>query len=328
MRLHQRILLALAMATLALPLLLSAQDSHARSNYPDQPIHLIIPYPAGGGTDVIGRAVGDHISKELDVPVVVENKPGASGIIGNNIVAKAKPDGHTLLLGITALIQAPLLYDEVPYEVEDLASISQIALSADFFVVHKDVPADTLDEFIQLVKNDPGKYNYGNYGNGTSSHMHGELLKLNNDLDLVAVPFQGAAPLVNAILGGQITAAFVDASSAHAHLDSERFKVLAITGKERHPAKPEVKTMEELGQPGFEANGWFALFGPKEMPVEIIDQLSTLVQQYVATDEFNDRLQSMGLQPVGGSPQDLAEVIRTDTPGWADIIQRADITLE
>src|SRR5690625_1089536 len=307
MRLHQRILLALAMATLALPLLLSAQDSHARSDYPDQPIHLIIPYPAGGGTDVIGRAVGDHISKELDVPVVVENKPGASGIIGNNIVAKAKPDGHTLLLGITALIQAPLLYDEVPYKVEDLASISQIALSADFFVVHKDVPADTLDEFIQLVKNDPGKYNYGNYGNGTSSHMHGELLKLNNDLDLVAVPFQGAAPLVNAILGGQITAAFVDASSAHAHLDSERFKVLAITGKERHPAKPEVKTMEAEVHPAIRAYGWVAVSGTKMMHLMMIEQLSQLVQEGVDTAEYCDRGTIMSLKRDVGGPPGIAE---------------------
>lgn len=323
----RRALKRLAVTALSLPMLLSANTSYAENNYPSKPIHLIIPYPAGGGTDIIGRALGEHLSKEYKVPVIVENKPGASGIIGNDIVAKAKPDGYTLLVGITALIQTPALYDTIPYKVDDLAPVSLLALSSDFFMVHKDVPANTLDEFIDLAKKNPDRYNYGNYGNGTSSHMHGELLKLNTGVDLVAVPFQGAAPLVNAILGGQLTSAFVDASSANAHINSERIKILAITGQQRHPAKPDIQTMGELGQSGFEANGWFAVFAPAKTPTPIINKLSTSIQKFVATDEFKTRLISMGLQPKGSTPEELAAVIERDTPGWASIVERANITL-
>lgn len=324
---RRRMLLGLAASALSLPLLLGTTNSYAQDNYPNKPIHLIIPYPAGGGTDIIGRALSEHLSKEYKVPVVVENKPGASGIIGNDIVAKAKPDGYTLLVAITALIQTPPLYNNIPYKIEDLAPISLLALSSDFFMVHKDIPANTLDEFIELARKNPERYNYGNYGNGTSSHMHGELLKLNNNVDLVGVPFQGAAPLVNAILGGQITAAFVDASSANAHINSDRIKILAITGKQRHPAKPDVPTMGELGQPGFEANGWFATFAPANTPAPILNKLSASIQNFVASEEFKNRLLSMGLQPKGSTPEELSAVIERDTPGWADIIERANITL-
>lgn len=331
---RRKLLISAALSCASASLFLASQtalantaDAKETANYPNKPIHFIVPYPAGGGTDTMARALGSHLSQKFGVPVVVENKPGASGNIGNDIVAKAKPDGYTILIGITALIQTPALYKNVPYEISDFAPISQLALSSDFFIVHKDVPANTIDEFIELAKKDPQKYSYGNYGNGTSSNMHGELLKLNTGAQITAVPYQGSAPLVNAILGGQVSSAFLDATSANPHLESDRIKILGLTGKTRHPSLPDVATFSEQGYDGFEANGWFATFAPANTPQPIIEKLSTEIQHYVASEEFGKRLSSMGLRPVGGTPEELAEVLKNDAPNWASIVERANITV-
>jgi len=297
--------------------------------YPTRPITLVVPYPAGGGTDIIARLVGKQLGDRLGVPVIVENKPGASGIVGNDQVAKAAPDGHTLLLAITALIQTPALYKNIPYDArKDLAPVSEVARSSDLFVVHKDIPADTLQQFVELARQHPGKYSYGNYGNGTSSHMHGELFKLTTGAEITAVPFKGAAPLTTNILGGQIASAFVDVSSFNANLASDKIKILAITGTKRHPKLPSVPTFQEAGMDGFEPNGWFGVLAPAATPRPIIDQLSAEIQQIVHTQEVSGRLESMGLTPVGNSPESFAKVIDTDMPYWAGIVRDAHIVLD
>lgn len=194
--------LAVLLGTAALPMAAQTADTSA---YPSKPLRMIVPYPAGGGADIIGRAIAQQLGQAWNVPVIVENKPGASGITGNDLMAKSAPDGYTMLIGITAMIQTPALYAKLPYDVlKDFAPVSQIAMSSDLFVVPRDVPAKTLPEFIALAKAHPGKYSYGNYGNGTSSHMHGELLKMKAGVDLTAIPYKGAAPLVNDVLGGAV----------------------------------------------------------------------------------------------------------------------------
>ena len=177
-----------------------AQDNQRAADYPDRTIRVVVPYPPGGGADLIGRTIAAGLAQAWNVPVIVENKPGASGTIGNDTVAKSDPDGHTILLGITAMIQAPALYPRLPYEVKDLAPVSQIAMSSDLFVVPADSPARTLQEFVELARSKPGQFQVGNYGNGTSSHIHGELLELKTGIDLVSVAYKGAAPLVNELL--------------------------------------------------------------------------------------------------------------------------------
>ncbi|MDD2546442.1 MAG: tripartite tricarboxylate transporter substrate binding protein [Burkholderiaceae bacterium] len=297
--------------------------------YPSKPIRLIVPYPAGGGADTIARALGAPLSQAWGVPVVIENKPGASGNTGNDLVAKAPPDGYTVLIGITAMIQTPALYAKLPYDVlKDFAPVSQIARSADLFVVHRDIPARTLQEFVALAKSQPGKLSYGNYGNGTSSHMHGELFKLGAGVDLAAVPYKGAAPLVNDMLGGQLSSAFIDATSANPHLKSDKFRILAITGLQRHPALPEVPTFAEAGLNGFESNGWFGAFVPAGTPKPLVDKLSAEIRKIVASSEVSGRLSSMGLRPVGSTPEELAAVMVRDMPRWARIVKDARITLE
>ncbi|WP_373769276.1 Bug family tripartite tricarboxylate transporter substrate binding protein, partial [Delftia acidovorans] len=250
-------------------------------------------------------------------------------IIGGDVVAKSAPDGYTLLLGITAMIQSPALYAKMPYDVlKDFAPVSQVALSSDLFVVPRDVPATTLQEFIALVKAHPGKYSNGNYGNGTSSHMHGELLRARAGLDLALIPYKGAAPLVNDVLGGQLSSAFIDVSSANAHLKSDKIRILAITGMQRHPALPEVPTFAELGLAGFEANGWFATFVAAGTPRPIVDKLSAEVRRIVASPELSGRLAAMGLRPVGGTPEELSAAMARDLPRWARIVKDAGIRLE
>ena len=299
------------------------------ADYPSRPVTIVVTFAPGGGTDLLARKLAPVLQQALGQPVVVENRPGSSGIIGGDVVAKSAPDGYTLLLGITAMIQAPALYARMPYDVlKDFAPVSQVALSSDLFVVPRDVPATTLQEFIALVKAHPGKYSNGNYGNGTSSHMHGELLRARAGLDLALIPYKGAAPLVNDVLGGQLSSGFIDVSSANAHLKSDKIRILAITGMQRHPALPEVPTFAELGLAGFEANGWFATFVAAGTPRPIVDKLSAEVRRIVASPELSGRLAAMGLRPVGGTPEELSAAMARDLPRWARIVKDAGIRLE
>ncbi|WP_354685136.1 tripartite tricarboxylate transporter substrate binding protein [Cupriavidus necator] len=299
----------------------------AQQPYPNKPIRLIVPYPAGGGTDTVGRLVGQRLAESLGQPVVVENKPGASGMLGNDLVAKAPADGYTLLLAITALIQSASLYKRMPYDVgKDFTPVSLIAKSSDLFVVPNRVPASNMREFLALAK--AGKLSYGSYGNGTSSHLHGELLKQQAGIELTHIPYKGAAPLVSDLLGGQVDSAFVDVTSANAHLGSNKFRILGITGSQRYKALPNVPTFTELGLPGFEPNGWFGLFLPGGAPKEVTAKLAAETARIVRLPEVTQKLTGMGLQPVGSTPQELAAVVSGDTPKWAKIVRDANIQLD
>lgn len=299
----------------------------AQPSYPSKPIRLVVPYPAGGGTDTVGRMIGQRLAEAWGQPVVVDNKPGASGMLGNDTVAKAAPDGYTVLLAITALIQSPSLYKRMPYDVnKDFTPVSLIAKSSDLFVVPNRVPASTLREFIALAK--AGKLSYGSYGNGTSSHLHGELLRQQTGVELTHIPYKGAAPLLNDLLGGQVDSAFVDVTSAYPYLTSGKFKILGITGTQRYKAIPNVPTFAEQGLPGFEPSGWFALFLPANAPKDVTSRMATEVARIVKQPEISQKLAGMGLQPVGSAPQELAAVVSGDMPKWAKIVQDAHIQLD
>ncbi|MBP0631034.1 tripartite tricarboxylate transporter substrate binding protein [Cupriavidus sp. AcVe19-1a] len=302
-------------------------QAFAQQPYPSKPIRLIVPYPAGGGTDTVGRLVGQRLAEILGQPVVVENKPGASGMLGNDTVAKAPADGYTLLLAITAMIQSPSLYKRMPYDVaRDFTPVSLIAKSSDLFVVPNRVPASNMREFLALAKS--GKLSYGSYGNGTSSHLHGELLRQQAGIDLAHIPYKGAAPLMSAVLGGQVDSAFVDVTSANPYLGSNKFRILGITGSQRYKALPNVPTFAELGLKGFEPNGWFALFLPAGAPKDVTARLAAETARIVKLPEVSQKLAGMGLQPVGSTPQELAEVVSGDMPKWAKIVRDANIQLD
>ena len=305
----------------------SAGIAQAQDAYPSKPIRFIVPYPAGGGTDTIARLLGQQLSQRWGQPVVVENKPGASGMLGNDLVAKAPGDGYTVLVGITTVVQIPSLYKTVPYKLSDLAPVSQIAKSADVLFVPSSSGINSLQDFVKQVKARPKTFNYATYGNATSSHLHGEQLKLKAGIDLMHVPYQGSGPEMAALLGGQVTSAFVDATAAYPHLKSDKLKVLAVTGSQRFPSLPDVPTMAEAGYTGFEANGWFGLFLPASTPRAIVDKLGDAAAAIIKSPDITKRLLDMGLIPVGSTPDEFKSVLDHDAAHWKSIVDAAKISI-
>lgn len=308
------------------PATVTAQDA---KNYPDRMIKVVVPYPAGGATDTLGRMVATRLEGAWKQSVIVDNRPGASGNIGSDQVAKSAPDGYTVLVGITAMIQAPYLYAKMPFDpFKAFQPVALLARSADLFVVPASTPASTLKEFLALVKANPGKYNYGSYGNATSSHIHGEMLKAQSGADLMHVPYKGAAPLVADLLGGQVTSAFVDVASIRGHLGSGKVKVLAVTGAQRFRILPDVPTMTELGYKSFEPYGWFGVFVPAATPKEVVARLSDEVARMVHSPEGTAKIESLGLQAGGEKAEEFARIMKTDSEVWGKVIRESKITLE
>ncbi|HRM93449.1 MAG TPA: tripartite tricarboxylate transporter substrate binding protein [Alicycliphilus sp.] len=324
---NRRTTLAL-MALAAACATLGTSSAQAQGDYPAKPLRFIVPYPAGGGTDTIARLIGTQLTQRWGQPVVVENKPGASGILGNDIVAKAPGDGYTVLMGITAVVQIPALYKKVPYKLADLAPVSQIAKSADLLMVPRSSGVTTLAQFVDKAKAAPGTMNYGTYGNATSSHMNGERFKQQAGIDLTHIPYQGSGPEMAALLGGQLTLAFVDATAAYPHIKSDKLNILAVTGSQRFPSLPNVPTMTESGYPGLEANGWFGVFLPASTPKPIVDKLGAEVAAIVKSPELNKRLTDMGLIAVGSLPDDFKTQVEKDAAHWKAVAEGAKISMD
>ena len=314
---------AAALAMCATPAAFS-QDAPA---YPTQPLRIIVPYPAGGATDTLARMVASKLQESWGQTVVVENKPGASGTMGNDLVAKAPRDGHTILMAITALIQVQWLMPKLPYDaVKDLQPLVQVATTNSIFVVPVSAPASTLKEFIALAKSHPGSYNYGSYGIGTSSHIQGSLLNLQAGLDLTHVPYKGAAPLLQDLRGGQLSSAFVDMATARPHL--EYMKVLAATGPQRNKALPKVPTFAELGFQSFEPVGWFGLFMPAGVPAPITAKFIGEASRILRLPEVVARIEALGMTPGELKGDEFARVVKSDAAVYARIIKEANIRLE
>lgn len=298
-------------------------------DFPSRPIRIIIPYAPGGGTDTIGRLIAARLTENWKASVVVENKPGAGGVLGNDLAAKAPADGYTVLLGITALVQQPAMMAKLPYELlRDLQPLTVAARSADFLMVHKDVPANTLQEFLALAKADPKAYALGTYGNGTSAHVHAAMLNSQTGLDLAIVPYKGAAPMVSDLLGGQVRAAFVDSTTAQPHLAGGRLKTLAVTGARPSLLLPNVPTFTQLGYKSFEPYGWFALFTQAATPPPIAKKLSDELIAILAQPEVRKRLLELGLQPGGDAQADWAREMRADLDVWSKVIKEANIRID
>jgi tripartite-type tricarboxylate transporter receptor subunit TctC len=319
----RRAALAVAMGALLAP----ASTAWAQAApYPSQTIKFIVPYPAGGATDTLARTVAQKLGEAWGQPVVVENKVGASGTIGNNFVAKAHPDGYTVLMAITALIQQQSLMDKLPYDpLKDFAPVTLIARSPSMFAVPLDSPAKSMKEFIAMAKANPGKLSYGTYGAGTSSHIQGSLLNMQAGLDLTHVPFNGAAPLVTNLVGGQLPSAFIDSASARPHLKSIR--PLAVTGTQRIPGMPDVPTFVELGYHSFDPYGWFGLFLPANTPAPIAQKLSDEVNRILRLPDVTARIEGLGLQVAGGKPEEVRKTMNDDAAIYAKIIKDANIRL-
>lgn len=321
---RRRFLMGTALAALAGQSLASEDGG-----FPRKPVRLVVPYPPGGGADNVARLLAPQLASAWKVPVVIDNKPGASGMIGNDAVAKAMPDGHTVLLGIAALAQMPSLYSRLPYDVmRDLVPLSEIALTADLLMVSASLPARSVRELADLVRANGQPMEYGSYGNATSSHMHGEQLRRVAGVDLLHVPYAGAGPEMAALLDGQVRTAFVEYTAANPHLASPKLRVLATTGTRRHPALPSVPTLGEQGFSGFEANGWFGAFVPAGTPASIVRKLSEDIAQAARSPEVAGRLSAMGLVPTGTDADSLRARLERDLPHWSSIVKGAGIRLD
>ncbi len=321
----RKFLRRLALTSLTSMALLIPSLGKAQTVYPSQSIKFIVPYPAGGATDALARMVAQKMQENWQQSVVVENRPGAGGTIGSNQVAKGPADGYTVLFGIVALVQQITLM-KLPYDpLKDFAPISRVAISPSVLAAAPALPINTLPEFVSLVKSNPGKHSIGSYGPGTSAHLQGALLNLQSNLDLTHVPYQGGAQLVTALMGGQLSSAFLDAGSSKQHLS--KFKLMGVTGTERLSWLPNVPTLKEQGFHSYEPMGWFGLLLPAGTPKPVVDKFSVETQRILKLPDVREKIEGMGLIPGGETPDNFAKVMKSDADIYARIIREAKISL-
>jgi tripartite-type tricarboxylate transporter receptor subunit TctC len=298
--------------------------------YPTHSIRLIVPFPPGGATDIIARAVAQRWTETLGQSVVVENRPGAGGNIGSDVVAKATPDGYTLLMGTvgTHAINASL-YTNMPYDhVKDFAPVILVAGVPNVMEVNPSVPAKTVQEFIAYAKANPGKLNFASSGSGTSIHLSGELFKVMTGVQMTHVPYKGSAPALTDLMGGQVQVMFDNLPPSLPHIKAGKLRPLAVTSATRAPALPDVPTVAESGVPGFEASSWFGVLAPAGTPRPIIDRLNGEVAKWLATPEAKERMLALGANAIGGSPEDFAAHIRAETAKWAKVVKESGAKAE
>jgi tripartite-type tricarboxylate transporter receptor subunit TctC len=318
----------ISIAALLLAALFSVVGGALAQQFPNKPIRLIAPFSPGGTLDLVARGVGQKLSEQLGQPVVVENRAGASGAIGSEAVAKAPPDGYTLLLGATTTHGInPALNPKLPYNaVTDFTAISLVATAPHVLVVHPAVPASTLHEFVRLAKAKPGMA-FGSAGNGSPHHLAVEMLKIMAGIDVVHVPYKGAGPAMADLLGGQVQFMSVEMSGAEPHIRSGKIRPLAIATARRAPGI-DLPTFAESGYPGFEVMAWYAVFGPPGMPEPVLARLNAEIVQGVATPDLRERFQKLGATPVGSSSAELAAHVKAEVARWTGVVQTAGIKLE
>lgn len=316
---------AFVAAAAALPFAIAA----AQPAYPSGPIRIVVPYPAGGATDTLARLIAQEVQTAWGGSVIVDNRPGASGTIGGQLVAKAPPDGHTVLMGITALVQLPAMMSKMPFNpMKDLVPVIEVARSNSFLVVPAESLAANFRQFVAITKANPRRYSYGSYGNGTSAHIQGELLKMQAGLDILHVPYKGAAPLVVDLLGGQVTAGFVDAATLAPYLKTGKLRAIAATGAQRSRLLPEVPTFSELGFKDFEPYGWFGMFMPAGTSPAVVTKFSDEAARVLKAPQHKAKVEALGLTPVGNKPQEFARTVTDDAVLYARIIKAARISIE
>ena len=306
--------------------LLAACLAHAQSPYPTRPMRLIAPFAPGGPVDVVARLLAPKLSDGLGQQFYVENHPGASGNIGTALVAKAPADGHTILVISSTLVVNPSLFDKLGFDTEkDLAPISLVGVSPQILLVHPSVPATNLKELIAWVKAGPGQHSYAHAGLGTPGYLAGEMLKQAFGLDLVAVSFNGGGPAITSTIGGHTPVLFTSISTAAGHVKQGTVRPLAVTGAQRSPALPDVPTLAESGAPDQESDIIAGLLVPGGTPPEIIERLNRETVKVVAMPDVRARLSALGFEPIGSTPKQFAERIRSEIDKWAKVIRAAGI---
>jgi tripartite-type tricarboxylate transporter receptor subunit TctC len=298
-------------------------------NFPSKSMRLVVPYPPGGVTDILGRALGQYIGDQLGQPVIIDNKPGAGGAIGTEAIAKSAPDGYTFGLGASSThVLNPLLYKLNYDPVKDFSPIGMATAVPLVMVVNPQSPISSVPELIAWIKANPGKATYGSYGNASLAHLAGELFKSMTKLDMTHVPYKGSAPLQLDVMSNQLTLGISD-MSATPFIKSGKLKALGLTAPKRVAAFADVPAIGETpGLAGFEATGWFALYGPAGIPAPIVDRLNAVLTAAVKSPDLSGKLAAMGLDPVSSTPDGLAAFQRSENLKWQKVIADAKIKVE
>lgn len=308
---------------------LLAPPCFAQAAYPNKSVRLISPSLAGGGSDIIARILAPKLAERLGQQVIVENRPGAGTVIGSDYVAKAVPDGYTLLLGIATLATNPALLKKMPYDaVRDLAPISQVAASPNVLVVHPSVPVKTVRELIAFVRARPGQLSFASAGIGTNPHMTMELFLSMTKLSMVHVPYKGSAPAITDLLGGHVAAMSATALTGIPQIRAGKLRGLGVSTLKRSPSAPELPTIAEAGVPGYEGSQWYGVLAPAATPAEIIKRLHAKVVRILQLPDVKSRLAGDGAEPVGDSPEEFGKFIRAELVKWAKVARDAKIQPE
>jgi tripartite-type tricarboxylate transporter receptor subunit TctC len=307
--------------------LLAAGLAHAQ--YPARPVRIVVPFPAGGPTDVLTRVLAQKLAERWSQPVVVENKPGAGGTIGSDVVAKSAPDGYTLLMATTSTHSIGPSLQKLPYDpLKDFAPVSQVSNATNVLVVSPKLGVASVRELVALAKSKPGALNFASSGTGTIPHLTGELFKHLAQVDIVHVPYKGTGLSIPDLASGQVALLFDSIVTAQTHVKTGSVRALAISSPRRSPLMPDLPTMIEAGVPGFESETWFGLFAPAGTPADIVQRISADTGAALASADVRARFAAAGAETVGGTPAQLAERVKADAAKWAEVIRAANVKVQ
>ena len=319
----RRQLLQSAASAAAVPSLAWAQA------YPAKAVRLVVPFPAGGATDLFARVLSLKMGDKLGQSVVIENRPGAGGTIGSDLVAKSVADGYTLLLATSSTHSiGPALNPKMPYDAQaDFTPVSHVGNAPSIMLVPNSAPANSVKEWVEYARKNPGRLNFGSSGNGTIVHLTAEVFKAQAGLFIVHIPYRGTALAIPDLVSGKLDVMFDSLPTGLPHVRDGRLKALAVTSAKRSPLAPDLPAISEV-VPGFESNTWFGLYGPKGLPNDIRDKVSAAVQQVLQDADIKDRLARLGIEPVGGNATQFAQMVQADAAKWKKIIAERKITID
>jgi tripartite-type tricarboxylate transporter receptor subunit TctC len=303
--------------TLAAPVAVRAQD------YPTKPIRMVVPFTPAGTTDILARIVAHQLSEAWGQQVIVDNRPGAAGNLGSDLVAKSTPDGYTVLMAtVSSHGINPSLYNKMPYDaVKDFQPVSLVALVPNLLVVNPNVPVKSVQDLIKLAKDKPGKLNVASSGNGTSIHLSAELFKTMTGVDMVHVPYKGSAPAVTDLIGGQVDLMFDNMPSSIEHVRGGKLRAIAVTTAKRSPALPDLPTIAEAGVPGYEATSWFGVMAPAGTPKPIVDKMSAEIAKSLRKPDVKAKLAEQGAEAVGSTPDEFSTFVKAEIDKWAKVVK-------
>jgi tripartite-type tricarboxylate transporter receptor subunit TctC len=316
-------------AVLIVALAIVSSGAAAQATYPTRAVRIVVPFPPGGGTDIISRTVAQKLSETWGQPVIVDNRAGANGIIGTDLGSKAKPDGYTLLVVIATHAINPALYRKLPYDTaSDFVPVTLMAQYPFILTIHPSLPPKTVKELIALAKTRPGQLSYASSGNGSGPHLGFELFKSTAKIDVVHIPYKGAGPANIDLISGQVQLMFNNFLAAMPQIRAGKLRVLAVTSAKRSPVMPDLATMAEAGLPGFDVTGWYALLAPAGTPAAIVNKVQADVANALRVPALNERLSSEGAEPVGSTPQQFGTFLGAEIRKWGKVISDARVTPE